>query len=119
MDQLIDGWIDGWIECRFPDICAWDKMNLPAARNAVRNTLTRSPLHSRWFLNDPDCLLLRPTTKLTPAELQVGAHRHTVTVTATATVTVTVVTACSASPCARLLTFRWAEDLRVSLDRDR
>jgi hypothetical protein len=48
-------------------------MNLPAARNAVRNTLTRSPLHTKWFLNDPDCLLLRPTTKLTPAELQVCA----------------------------------------------
>jgi hypothetical protein len=48
----------------------WDKMNLPAARNAVRNTLTRSAMHGRWFLNDPDCILLRASTRLTPAELR-------------------------------------------------
>ena len=32
--------------------------NLPSARNAIHNTLTRSALHRRWWINDPDCLLL-------------------------------------------------------------
>ena len=33
---------------------------VPAARNAWRNTMTRSFLHRRLWLNDPDCVLLRP-----------------------------------------------------------
>jgi alpha-galactosidase len=33
--------------------------DFPSARNAIRNTLTRAPLHRRWWVNDPDCLLLR------------------------------------------------------------
>lgn len=61
--------------CRRPEFpLPDDKMNLPAARNAVRNTLNRSPMHASWFLNDPDCLLMRPTTSLTPHELQVSLH---------------------------------------------
>jgi alpha-galactosidase len=47
--------------------------NLPAARNACHNSLTRSPLHRRWWFNDPDCLLARPGTHLTPAEVQTVA----------------------------------------------
>lgn len=31
----------------------------PSARNAIRNTLTRASLHRRWWVNDPDCILLR------------------------------------------------------------
>ncbi|MBI3361335.1 MAG: hypothetical protein HY023_09515, partial [Chloroflexi bacterium] len=38
---------------------------MPSARNAIRNTLARLPLHGRWWLNDPDCLLVRDTTDLT------------------------------------------------------
>jgi alpha-galactosidase len=38
---------------------------MPAARNAIRNALARLPLHGRWWLNDPDCLLARDTTGLT------------------------------------------------------
>jgi alpha-galactosidase len=42
---------------------------LPSAWNAVRNTLARSPLHRRWWWNDPDCLLARDSeTRLTPDE---------------------------------------------------
>ncbi|MEK7310977.1 MAG: glycoside hydrolase family 36 protein [Chloroflexota bacterium] len=41
---------------------------MPAARNAIRNTLTRAPLHRRWWLNDPDCLLLREGIALTKDE---------------------------------------------------
>jgi len=47
--------------------------NLPSARNACHNSLTRSPLHRRWWLNDPDCLLVRPDTHLTLAEVQTAA----------------------------------------------
>lgn len=48
--------------------------SLPAARNAVQNTLARAPLHGRWWLNDPDCLLLRQVdTHLTAAETQLVA----------------------------------------------
>lgn len=43
---------------------------LPAARNAIQNALTRAPLHGRWWINDPDCLLLRPETDLTLPEVQ-------------------------------------------------
>jgi alpha-galactosidase len=47
--------------------------NLPSARNACHNSLTRSPLHRRWWVNDPDCLLARPGTHLTLAEVQTVA----------------------------------------------
>jgi alpha-galactosidase len=47
----------------------------PAARNAVASTVLRSPLHRRVFVNDPDCLLLRPTgTLLTREERRVVTH---------------------------------------------
>lgn len=45
----------------------------PSARNAVLNTLTRAPLHRRWWINDPDCILLRSTTRLSLAEIQAQA----------------------------------------------
>jgi alpha-galactosidase len=44
--------------------------DMPSARNAIQNSLTRSPFHRRWWVNDPDCLLLRPDTELTLAEVQ-------------------------------------------------
>lgn len=47
--------------------------DLPSARNASHNALTRAVLHQRWWINDPDCLLLRPQTKLTLAEIQTQA----------------------------------------------
>ena len=43
--------------------------NLPSAQNALHNTLTRAGLHRRWWINDPDCLLLSRETKLTRAEV--------------------------------------------------
>jgi alpha-galactosidase len=42
----------------------------PSARNACHNAITRAALHRRWWINDPDCLLLRPETNLTLAEVQ-------------------------------------------------
>ncbi len=43
----------------------------PSVRNVVRNVLARMPLHKRWWVNDPDCLLVRQEdTYLSPAEVQ-------------------------------------------------
>lgn len=47
--------------------------NFPAARNACHNSLARLPLHRRWWVNDPDCILVRPDTHLTLAEVQTVA----------------------------------------------
>jgi len=33
--------------------------DFPATRSAARNALTRSMFHRKWWVNDPDCLLLR------------------------------------------------------------
>ncbi len=44
--------------------------NMSAARNALQNTLARAPLHDRWWINDPDCLLIRENTNLSLAEVQ-------------------------------------------------
>jgi alpha-galactosidase len=44
--------------------------NMPSTRNALQNTLTRAPMHQRWWVNDPDCLLIRPDSQLTLAEVQ-------------------------------------------------
>ncbi len=46
----------------------------PSTRSALRMTLLRSPLHRRLFVNDPDCLLLRPRkTLLTPRERRIAS----------------------------------------------
>lgn len=40
-----------------------------AARNAIEQSTLRAPMHRRWFVNDPDCVLLRPVdTELSPSE---------------------------------------------------
>jgi len=44
--------------------------DMPSVRNAIQNALTRSSFHRNWWYNDPDCLLLRPTTDLTLAEIR-------------------------------------------------
>ncbi len=43
---------------------------MPSARNSIRNILTRAMLHQRWWINDPDCLLVRPDTRLTLDEVR-------------------------------------------------
>lgn len=71
------GWVDGM---RIgPDVAPyWDDPlrtrwtrdpHALCTRTAVRSILARSAFHRRWWLNDPDCLMLRDTeTKLTEAE---------------------------------------------------
>ncbi len=47
----------------------------PATRFAFTNTVTRSFLHRRFWLNDPDCLMLRSSeTDLTPQAARTWAH---------------------------------------------
>lgn len=42
-----------------------------STKNAIRNTLTRAVLDRAWFLNDPDCLMVRDTdTKLNRSEVE-------------------------------------------------
>jgi alpha-galactosidase len=41
----------------------------PSVKHAMRLTLQRNWMHKRWWVNDPDCLLVRDTdTSLNPAE---------------------------------------------------
>ena len=47
-----------------------DEPNMPCARNAIQNILTRSPMDPHWWVNDPDCLLVRADSQLTLAEVQ-------------------------------------------------
>lgn len=44
--------------------------NAPAARNAIQNTLSRAMMHNRWWINDPDTILVRQSLHLTLAEIQ-------------------------------------------------
>lgn len=41
----------------------WPDLSAPAASNAMLNSVTRSFAHGKLWLNDPDCLLLRPRGK--------------------------------------------------------
>lgn len=47
-----------------------EEPNMPSARNAIQNVLTRAPMHRRWFINDPDCLVVRERSQLSLAEVQ-------------------------------------------------
>lgn len=44
--------------------------HMPSAQNAIHNILTRASLHRHWWINDPDCLLVRPDSQLTLPEVQ-------------------------------------------------
>ena len=53
--------------------------DFPSVRNALRNVLTRSDLHRRWWTNDPDCILLRePLKPGEPPEARAAASHLTV-----------------------------------------
>lgn len=48
-----------------------DEPGVPAAKNAIRNTLTRQWMHRRFWLNDPDSLPLRESaTRLSQEEVK-------------------------------------------------
>jgi alpha-galactosidase len=44
--------------------------NMPSARNAIQNVLTRQSMHRKWWINDPDCLLVRADSELTYEEVK-------------------------------------------------
>lgn len=44
--------------------------NMPSARNAIQNILSRAMLDPYLWVNDPDCLLVRDDSKLSLAEVQ-------------------------------------------------
>ena len=47
-----------------------DEPSFPCARNSIRSILTRANLHKHWWINDPDCLLIRPDTHLSLDEVK-------------------------------------------------
>lgn len=60
--ELFSPMLNRWLET---------ELGFVSARNAVQNIISRAPLHRRWWLNDPDCLLVRDeATKLTEAEVR-------------------------------------------------
>ena len=44
--------------------------HMPSARNSIQNVVTRAMFHNKWWINDPDCLLVRPDTNLTQPEIE-------------------------------------------------
>ncbi len=51
-----------------PDIAAWYEpasglLSEPSQRNATRNVLGRAWQHGRLWINDPDCMMLRPSVQ--------------------------------------------------------
>jgi len=62
-------WLPVLFSPRFSSLLR-QEYELPSARNAIQNILSRAPLHRHWWLNDPDCLLARDNdTRLTEAEV--------------------------------------------------
>jgi len=57
---------------RFLNIGAFikDEPSMPSARNSILNILTRANMHRKWWINDPDCLLVRPDSNLNLSEVQ-------------------------------------------------
>jgi len=51
----------------------WDHGTLPSLRAMVRNSVTRSLIGHRFWHNDPDCILLGNTTRLTDVEVKSAA----------------------------------------------
>jgi alpha-galactosidase len=43
---------------------------MPCTRNAIQNIITRAPMDPHWWVNDPDCLLVRADSKLSLPEVQ-------------------------------------------------
>ncbi len=60
-----------WTPKYFGTTFFFDKeRSMPSARNSIQNILTRAEMHGRWWINDPDCLLVRSSTNLKLAEVQ-------------------------------------------------
>jgi alpha-galactosidase len=47
--------------------------DFPAGQNALQNVITRAFMHEKWWVNDPDCLLVRADSDLSLHEVQTMA----------------------------------------------
>jgi len=66
--DVAPAWTPAYLGISFPFT---REQAFPSSRNAVRNTLARIRMHGRWWINDPDCIMLREqNTHLTAAEVQ-------------------------------------------------
>ena len=56
---------------RFMNIGAFirNEPSMPSARNSIIDILTRANMHHKWWVNDPDCLLVRPDSNLNLSEV--------------------------------------------------
>jgi len=60
-----------WQPARHPRDAARSPMSEPSCANSIRNSITRSWMHGRLWMNDPDCLLVRDSeTALTLEEVR-------------------------------------------------
>jgi alpha-galactosidase len=60
-----------WQPVRYADRPGRSRMSEPACLNSIRNSITRSWMHGRLWMNDPDCLLVRDSeTALTLEEVR-------------------------------------------------
>jgi hypothetical protein len=64
-----------WNTVNFETAAPGYERALPATVHSWQNTLARSFLHRKLWLNDPDCLMLRQSeTQMTPAAVRTWAH---------------------------------------------
>ena len=66
-EDVAPSWEPNFMGLRFP---FRKEPSMPCARNAIQNILTRADLDQYWWRNDPDCLLVRPDSELSLAEVQ-------------------------------------------------
>ncbi|MBN2148541.1 MAG: alpha-galactosidase [Anaerolineales bacterium] len=64
--DVAPNWHPQWHGITFP---FKSETGMPSVRFAIQNALTRLPMNGQWWVNDPDCLLLRPETNLTIDEV--------------------------------------------------
>ena len=60
-------WTPTYFKISFP---FKNEPHMPSAENSIHNIITRSFLHNRWWVNDPDCLLVGEESSLTLEEIQ-------------------------------------------------
>ena len=65
--DVSDSWTPQFNKISFP---FKSEMHMPSARNSIQNILARAFMHDVWWVNDPDCLLVRSDTQLSIPELQ-------------------------------------------------
>ncbi len=65
--DVSDSWKPSYFGMGFP---FRKEPHMPCARNSIQNILVRAGMHNRWWVNDPDCLLVRPDSRLNLEEVR-------------------------------------------------